>query len=827
MVFPATFENKTGFDQIRQMLSDYCLCELGKQWLRKLTFQTESGKIISELNLTEELRRILIYEENFPQENYIDVTSCLTKIRTEGFYPEVTEIVDLRKSLGTLRELEKFFHVVENKEKYEALCSGLNDLKYFPFIGERIDSILSKQDQIKDNASSTLKDIRTSIKQKQNQVDRRMISILKTAQQQGLVDTDAEITLRDNRPVIPVAAGNKRMLNGLIHDESASGKTVFIEPGEVVALNNEIRELIYAERREIIKILISLANDIRPYLDDLTRAYLALGRLDFIRAKAKLALKLNGIRPIINPSAGLNWKNAVHPLLFLSHSREDKEVVPLDIELNNKNRILVISGPNAGGKSVCLKTVGLLQYMLQCGLLVPMSENAEVCIFNNLFIDIGDEQSLENDLSTYSSHLLSMKQFVKSANAHTLVLIDEFGSGTEPALGGAIAEAILEELNKKETFGVITTHYANLKHFASDTPGLINGAMLFDTQKIKPLYKLSVGKPGSSFAIDIARNIGLPDEILKKASEKVGDHYINYEKHLREIIRDKKYLEEKRQRIRKVEKTLDDLYAKYSSELEDIQSEKKQILIQARNEAQNLVKEANRNIERTIREIKESNAQKEKTREVREELEGFRKNLTNPDVLEDSIAKKINELQKAGDLLARESPELTESKIKSRKQKESIPDHELTIGDPVYLKGYDTVGEILEIHDKSVLVAFGSLITSVERSKIKPAENPEQKIKGKSKALLSDEIQERKLNFKPEIDVRGMRGDEAIMNVQQLIDDALFVGAQSLKILHGKGNGILRQLIRDFLKTLTFIKSVRDEHADRGGAGITIVELDL
>lgn len=826
MIFPQSFENKTGFDQIRQMVSDYCLCELGRKWTKKLAFQTAFGSINHELALTEDMRQILLFEENFPEENYIDVTSGLSKIKTEGSYPELTELNDIRKSIVTIKELEHFFNTPENKEKYKTLSKEVSALKYFPFIGNQIDSILDKQGQVKDNASSELRNIRQQIKHKQVQVTRKMQAILKSARQEGLADADAEITLRDGRPVIPVAAGNKRIMNGLVHDESASGKTVFIEPGEVVALNNELRELEYAERREIIKILVSFADNVRPYIDDLMMAYDSLGQIDFLRAKAKLALRINGVKPIIKKTPGMEWRSAVHPLLFLTHSSENKEVIPLHIKLDQTNRILIISGPNAGGKSVCLKTAGLLQYMLQCGLPVPVKENSEFCIFRNIFIDIGDEQSLENDLSTYSSHLLNMKQLIKTADEQTLVLLDEFGAGTEPALGGAIAEAILDEVNSRGSYGVITTHYANLKHFASETPGIINGAMLFDTQKIKPLYQLSIGEPGSSFAIDIARSIGLPEEILKKASEKVGGQYIDYEKHLREIIRDKKYWEEKRLRIRRVERTLDELYDRYNSELVDIQKERKQILAKAKDDAQGLIKEANRNIEHTIREIRESTAQKEKTREVREQLENFRQQMNDKEIPADDYDKKIDELHKAGMRLSKHSHELKEAKVNTRKSKPKVT-RELQVGEPVRMAGFDTVGEILEIHGKTFLVAFGAMITSVEGEKLEPAERSGNKSKSSVRTSFSEDIRQRRLNFKPEIDIRGMRGDEAIAKVQEFLDDASFTGISTLKILHGKGNGILQQLVRDYLRTLDFIRTFHDAHADRGGSGITHVELDI
>ncbi len=826
MVLPSSFENKIGFDQIKQMLSENCLCELGKQWLKDLNFKDSFEEVKHELTLTDELRQILLFEENFPQENYIDVTACLIKLETEGSYPEIEELNSIRKSITTIKALEQFFNLSMIREKYNVICEEFSGLTYFPFIGEMIDDILSKQGLIKDSASPELKNIRHQMKEKQTQVTRRIQSILKSAQQEGLVDTDAEITLRNGRPVIPVSAGNKRLMAGLIHDESASGKTVFIEPGAVVELNNELRELEYAERREIIRILILFANKIRPRIAELLEIYNLLGQIDFLRAKAKLALKFNCIKPILNKTQGFNWKNAIHPLLYQSHTAEGKEVVPLDIELNIKNRILLISGPNAGGKSVCLKTVGLLQYMLQCGLLTPMRENSETCLFTKIFIDIGDEQSLENDLSTYSSHLLNMKQFTKSANESTLILIDEFGSGTEPALGGAIAEAILDEINNKGVYGVITTHYANLKHFASETPGIINGAMLFDTQKIKPLFILSIGKPGSSFAIDIARNIGLPEEILKKASEKVGDDYINFEKYLREIIRDKKYWEEKRQRIRKVEKTLDELYANYSGELEDLQKERKKILAETREEAREILKEANRNIERTIREIKESAASKEKTREAREKFEKFRNSINNPESDHDIYNKKIRELQKAGKRLAQHSREISESKV-NKKKDITQEVRSIQAGDRVRITDFDTIGEVLEVHGNTMLIAFGNMRTTVERAKVERIDDSVEIVKTTGKTVLSDDIQQRRLSFKPEIDIRGMRGDEAISKVQEFIDDAAFAGIRNLKILHGKGNGILRQLIRDYLKTFDFILSMGDEHADRGGAGITVIELDI
>lgn len=808
------------------MIIENCLCELGRKRVQSMSFEVAINKIDHELKLTDELRKILLFEEHFPQENYLDVTDCLKKIKVIGSYPELQELNDLRKSIKAIRELEKFFSGQETKEKYPTICAEFSTLKILPFIDKRIDSILNQQGLIKDNASPELKSIREQMKQKQVAVTRRIQSILRSAQQDGLIEADAEITLRNGRPVIPVPATNKRKLGGLIHDESATGKTVYIEPGAIVELNNELRELEYAERREIIKLLTLFADDLRPYLEDLLFAYDSLGRVDFLRAKAKTALRINAVKPILSDQNSLYWKKAVHPLLYLTHMAEGKEVIPLEIRLNHDSRILLISGPNAGGKSVCLKTVGLIQYMLQCGLLVPVSENSEFCVFNKIFIDIGDEQSLENDLSTYSSHLVNMKQFIRLADKQTLILIDEFGTGTEPTLGGAIAEAILEEFVKQGSYGVITTHYANLKQFASETPGVINGAMLFDTQRIRPLFQLSIGRPGSSFAIDIARNIGLPEEILKSASAKIGEDFINSEKYLREIIRDKKYLEDKRQRIKKVEHTLDDLYNNYSAELEEIQKDRKKIISEAQHQAQEILKETNKLIERTIREIKESGADKEKTREAREKIENHKHLLAGRTNDSDQFDKKITELERAGKRLAGHSTEIDRSKVNERnkKEKEEAP---LTAGDSVVMKGLDTIGEVIEVNEKSVLVAFGNMVTTIEHSKVERAKGKQGEKRVKKKSNILSNLSERRLTFKAETDVRGKRGDEALEIVRSLVDDALLVGVKNLQILHGKGNGILRQLIRDYLKTLNVVKKVSDAHADRGGVGITIVELDF
>ncbi|MBN1953122.1 MAG: Smr/MutS family protein, partial [Bacteroidales bacterium] len=793
------------------------------EYVESLSMSSDREALEHELILTDELRMILSFEDNFPQDNYLDVTPSLRKLEHSGTFLEVSELSELRKSAYTLRLLERYFHEDKVRQKYPVICREFEQMKVFPFVTDLIDRILTKEGTVKDNASPALKQLRDHKKQKQTAVSRKLQSILKSARQDGLTDADAEVTLRDGRPVIPVLSGMKRKISGLVHDESSSGKTVFIEPTEVVELNNEIREIEYAERREILNILSGVAEELRPYRVELLEVYAQLGKIDFLRAKARLAIRLNGVKPIMSADDSMQWKHAVHPLLYLAHHAEGKEVVPLDIKMDAESRILLISGPNAGGKSVCLKTVGLLQYMLQCGLLIPMKENSEVRVFTQIFIDIGDEQSLENDLSTYSSHLLNMKHFIRHADSGTLVLIDEFGTGTEPALGGAIAEAILESLNKQQVYGVITTHYANLKHFASEAEGIVNGAMLFDTDKIQPLFSLSIGEPGSSFAIEIARKIGLSEEILSVASERVGSDYINFEKHLREIIRDKHYWEEKRKKIRRVEKTLDGLYLNYSDELQDIQKERKHILRQAKEEAKALLRDANRQVEKTIREIRESDAEKSRTRTAREGLEEYKHALDKDGADADKYDKKLQELHEAGKKLIKHSPEMKQSSLSKRKVKEE-KDLDFEVGDSVKMAGMDTHGEVMEVHGKNILVAFGDMISSLSRDKLIKVEG-ESKKSGRSSAKSN--VQDRKLNFRSEIDVRGQRGDEALALVQAFIDDALMVSVRHLRILHGKGNGILRQLIRDYLQSTGIVKSIKDAHADQGGAGITFVELDI
>ncbi len=827
MIYPKDFENKIGFDSIRSMISELCLCELGREKVSYMHFMQSFSEIEHHLNLTAEFREICVFEENFPADNYVDVTPWLKKIKVEGTYLETDQMAGLKKSLETIRSILRFFKTKDESEKYPALKNLVKEITVYPFVLEKIDNILNKYGKIKDNASPDLNKIRRSIQQKQSDVSRKLLTILKKARDNGIVSSDAEVTIRNGRPVIPVSSSNKRGIKGFIHDESASGRTSFIEPAEIVETNNEIRELEYAERREIIKILTGFAEAIRPYLDDLLLTYDFLGTIDFLRAKALFAIRINAVKPAFFDTRSFRWHKAVHPLLFLAHRKEEKEVIPLDITLNENNRILLISGPNAGGKSVCLKTVGLLQYMLQCGMLVPLSENSEMGLFSRIFIDIGDEQSLENDLSTYSSHLMNMKFFLKNSDENSLLLIDEFGTGTEPMLGGAIAEAILDKLNRNHSYGLITTHYTNLKHFASSTHGLINGAMLFDTHKIQPLYRLEIGKPGSSFAIDIARKIGVPEDILQGASEKLGKEHVDFDKHLREIIRDKQYWANKRSKIRLTEKKLEELSEKYARELEQTKELRKEIIDKAKSQAGEILSGANREFEKTIREIKESQAEKERTKNVRREFETFAKNTLESDTEEDlRIERKIEQIKNRQ---ARKHKDKDKKEGKQPAKGSGKKEDTIETGDKVRLSGQDTIGEVLDINAGSILVAFGNMITTVKENRLEKISNKEYRQRARKSGVSAGSnynVGDLKLNFKREIDVRGKRAEEALTQVGRFIDEALVVNVKEVSILHGKGNGILRQLIRDYLATVDVVKSFRDEHVERGGAGITVVTFD-
>jgi DNA mismatch repair protein MutS2 len=824
VLYPENFENKIGFDKIRDMLKGGCLSNLGRIRVDKIRFSAKYSFIETLVNQVDEFKQIMLMEDDFPLNHFLDLTLSLKKIKVLGTFLLKEELFDLKRSLETIKAILKFFKSRKEENKYPYLQKLADNVKLYPFIFDRIDSIITKQGEIKDNASPELNIIRKDIRNKEGAVSKRLHSILKDAQKSGIVDPDVTLSVRDGRATIPVDASNKRKIKGLILDESATGKTAYIEPTEIVELNNDIKELYYAERREIVKILTLFTDDIRPYIEDLVFTYEYMGTIDFIRSKALLANKLNGIKPIFNNRPMTQWKQAVHPLLYLSFKEESRTVIPLDIELDSNNqRILLISGPNAGGKSVCLQTVGLLQYMFQCGLLIPMNENSEIGLYQNLFLNIGDDQSIENDLSTYSSYLLNMKNFLKSANNNTLVLIDEFGSGTEPMLGGAIAEAILDSINKKKAQGVITTHYTSLKHFASSTQGIENGAMLFDTAKIQPLFKLSIGEPGSSFAFEIARKIGLPEEILQNATDKIGKDHIDFDKNLKDILRDKRYWENKRESVRRAEKKLEEQIAKYTIELEQAEKSRKEVLKKAKQDAEALLEGVNKQIENTIREIKESQADKEKTKVIRKKFSDFKEHLGAIDSEEEArINRKIDKL-KQREKYGKKKPE----KLQSEKVKEpSVNSYEK--GDKVKLFGQDSIGEVLDVNDNSIMVAFGNMITTLDKKRLeKISEKEYKKISKKSSvSAVNYDFGERRLNFKSEIDVRGKRAEEALQIVNDFIDEAIVINMGSVKILHGKGDGILRQLIRQYLATVDVIKTYHDENIQFGGSGITIVEFE-
>ncbi len=824
MIYPENFESKVGFDRIRILLKERCLSPMGAGMVDSIRFGKDIAAISEQLLATSEFQLLLKFEENFPSDNYFNISDCLKKIRIEGTFPEVREIFDLKRSLETVKSILHFFRAREELQ-YPVLRKMCSPVKTYPYVIDSIDRIIDRRGAIKDNASARLREIRSEIAAKTTQVSKRLGAILKQAQSDGIVEADVTATVRNGRGVIPVNAYDKRRLKGLIHDQSATGKTVFIEPEEIVELNNNIIELEYEEKREIVKILTAFADNIRPYIDDLLESNAFLGEIDFLRAKAMLGNYFNSIKPTILDRPFVLWKKAVHPLLTLAFEKlPGRKVVPLDIQLDEKNRILVISGPNAGGKSVCLKTVGLLQYMVQCGLTIPVGEGSDTGIFNDILIDIGDEQSIDNDLSTYSSHLISMKLFLRFGNEKSLVLIDEFGTGTEHMLGGSIAEAILGELNRRRVFGVLTTHYTNLKHFASLTDGIVNGAMAFDNHLMQPLFQLFIGKPGSSFAFEIAKKIGLPEEILNKASEKAGVKNIRYDRHLKDIARDKRYWETKRQNIRQHEKRLEELIGEYEKELAGAKSLRKEIISKAKDEAQSLLQESNRIIENTIRQIKEAQAEKEKTKDARQQLDEFRnKALSETGSSETEAEKKIS-------ALAVKAKKYKPKQDQTRTEKPEEREKPLKIGDAVRMTDTMAAGEVVEIKDNTVLVEAGSFRFSVSRERVERISRAElrKSIKSDQSYIQPDPVlSERKLNFKPEIDIRGVRGDEAINRVRDLIDNALMVQHRNLRILHGKGNGILRQLIRDYLATVDVVKSFHDEHVDMGGSGITVVEMDF
>ncbi|MFV0505152.1 MAG: endonuclease MutS2 [Bacteroidales bacterium] len=824
MIYPQNFEHKLGFTQIRSQLKTYCSGTLGEELVDKMNMSTNIKFVKTALNQTSEFCSIITDRVDFPSQNYFDLREALSALRVEGSFIDTENLLKLKLSLETFCHIEVYFNKNKDSERFQYLERLLKPVELAPLVVKKASSIINEKGYIYDGASPKLREIRGSLISAKGRVSKTVNSVLSQAKKSGIAEEDTTATIREGRTVIPIPAALKRRINGIIHDVSASGKTVFIEPAEVVELNNQIRELEMDERREIVKILTVFSSEIRPYIPELRYVYQLLGNIDFIRAKAKWAMAEEARLPKIEDKPIINWVNAYHPNLRRHLAKEKKTAVPLTIRLlHDEGRVLLISGPNAGGKSVCLKTVGLLQYMLQCGMLIPVGEGSVSGLFSNIFMDIGDEQSIENDLSTYSSHLTNMKHFIGNCDSSSLILIDEFGTGTEPAIGGAIAEAILERLLQRGTFGIITTHYTNLKHFASSRLDVMNGAMLYDTGKLKPLFKLEIGSPGSSFAFEIARSIGLPEDVLTKASESVGQEHINFDKHLREVARDRSYWQKKRNSIRIKEKELDKLAEDYSEDLKETEKAHKKIISEARKEAQAILAETNKKVENAIHEIRRAQAEKDRTKEIRKGIE----------LLKEDVDKKLNKSMSKKLTSKLDSFRKSEKKRGAKLKKQKTENEEriaLTVGSKVRINDSEMIGEIIEIDNGQAVVAFGSMASTVGIDKLSPISNTaHKKIEkhGAPKSSIKNQVMNNRLEFKQQIDVRGQRADEAISEVLLFIDKGIVLGEKRLTILHGKGNGILREQIRSYLRTEPAVSKYYDAPLDQGGAGITIVELEV
>ena len=814
MIYPSDFESKIGFKAIRERLNDLCISEMGKEFVCKMSFCTDVDEIHTYLRLIQDFQTLMQDGVPFPVRDYNDLREEFKHLSIDGTVISLESMFALKPTLSALSYIFKFFRS-ESSEKVPYLRALAEGISIDNHIFTEIDRLVDDKGEIPDNASPELAEIRRDIRRKQSSIDHRMHKILVEAKNSGWTDSTAEMTIRDGRLVIPVRAADKRELRGFIHDESATGQTVYIEPAEIFETNNEIKELEYAERREINKILLAFTKILRPEIPNLLMAWRLLGLLDFIRAKAMLAHEYNCVIPELIDEPMFDWIEARHPLLEQKLKGQGKRITPLDLRLGGSRhfernevesrpeRILVISGPNAGGKSVCLKTIGLLQYMLQCGLAIPVKVDSKCGVFHDMFIDIGDEQSLENDLSTYSSHLINMKELLEHGNERSLFLIDEFGTGTEPQLGGAIAEAILLRMNEKKSFGVVTTHYANLKLLADNHPGIVNGAMLFDTRYLQPLYVMMIGKPGSSFAFEIAKKIGFPNEILDSAAEISGREHLDFDQQLQQLEIEKKEVRKKEYELKVADKLLDEVVTKYKSQLADIEKNRKTLLREASKEAQEIIDRANAKIEKTIREIKEAQAEKVRTKELREELKEMKQNLANE---EKNLSKQLK-----------------------AEEKEEIANADLKVGDMVCINELEVVGELLAITDTDVTIQFGDVrlrttadkLRKISRSQARKAQQNPSYLR---KSIMND-INEKAEKFNLTLDVRGQRGDEAVDNVAKYIDEANLLSIKEVSILHGKGNGILRKLIREYLSKQSCVQSFNDASLETGGAGITRVTL--
>ena len=807
MIYPSNFEQKVDFNQIRDLVSSQCVSDMGRTFVSKMHFTSNVSMIQKMLEQSMEFVLILELGKSFPTQNYIDCRQELSRLKTKGAYIEQDALFDLKRSLDTLNHILEFFKL-SKEDEYPRLKAVIADFVFPREIWQAASAIVDEKGEIRDGASPGLMEIRQKLMSKARQVMRETRKAFNHAKQSGWLPDHAEITIRNGRAVIPVKASDKRALPGFIHDESASGQTIFIEPMASVEVNNEIVELENKERREIIRILTRFTDSLRPYLEELIRAYRIMGLMDFIRAKALFSMQIKATMPQLTSEKVVLIKQATHPLLYLSHKQTGKEVVPLDLELDESRRILIISGPNAGGKSVCLKTVGLLQYMLQCGMPVPVSPDSRFRIFENIFIDIGDEQSLENDLSTYSSHLLNMKHFLRHANAKSLVLIDEFGTGTEPQLGGAIAEATLGFLVKKETFGVITTHYTNLKLAAERMEGLVNGAMLFDVKALKPLYQLRMGKPGSSFAFEIARKIGFPQYAVNRARKIGGGKHLRFDHQLQQLEADKIIINKKKEELRQAEEKMAALMQKYSALTEEVEKQKKQILKKAQQEALEVVKQSNREIEKTIRQIKESQAEKKITREARQQLENTRLKLES----ELKEKDRVQERKKKKSSVAR--------KVFSPEEMGRVE-----VGDRVQVVDSDIIGELISKQGASSEVEVNGIRLKIATNKLVKTKNkPKKRTRKSDYSSIMNDINSKAASFELSLDLRGKRADEAMELLQKYIDDAILLNVKEVSILHGKGFGILREIIREYLQTVSEVVWFGDAPINLGGAGITRVK---
>ena len=840
MIYPSNFEQKIGFDAVRTILKGRCISTLGTEWVdHQLKFMTSFAEVHEALALAEEFKRFSESEEDVYESNFFDVRYPLLRIRPERTYMEELELYDLMRSLKTVASLVDFFRKCDvagdegkAENPYPALCRLSQSVATFPDLVRRIDSILNKYGKMKDTASPQLQEIRRQLEQASRNISHVLRSIVNEARTEGYIERDVSPTVRDGRMVIPVSPSAKRKLKGIIHDESATGKTVFIEPAAVVEANNRVRELRAEEQREIVRILHEVADLIRPHISEILTSFHYLAHIEYLRALTLFSAQFQAIVPQVEDEPTLQLRAAVHPLLRQSLEKHGGKAVPLDIVLQKDQRVLIISGPNAGGKSVCLKTVGLLQYMLQMGMPVSVREDSVMGIFHDIFIDIGDEQSLENELSTYSGHLQNMKQMMKHGNSRSLLLIDEFGSGTEPLIGGAIAEAVLDRLMQREVSGIITTHYQNLKQYAQDHPAIVNGAMLYDRNRMTPLFQLQIGHAGSSFAIEIARKIGLPEEVISYATQIVGTDYIQSDKYLQDIIRDKSYWENKRKNIHRQSKQLDELIARYEQEMKALQEQRSSIIAQAKTEAQEMLRQSNAKIENTIRQIKEAQAERTRTQEARQELETYKADVEAQNEQETAIARKIEQIRRRAERRAqrRQNNSKNADGSPATATPPAAPTVSLTVGSYVRMKGQKSVGKIIEIQGNQARVQYDSLTARVPIKQLQTASAPQTpailaNYHSSSAPSVQDTIHEAQLRFQPDIDMRGLHVDEALPRLARFIDDAVQLGQSRVRILHGTGTGALREAVRQYLSTVPNVRSFRDEHVQLGGAGITVVDL--